>query len=326
MYVKEESMEPVGVAVLALGSDEVEVTVDPGRGADILSLTHRASGIDVLFRTPWRVHADRVRAGATPALVADAQTAWMEHYRGGWQTLFPNAGPGRVHDGAPFGFHGEASTSAWDVVERTAGSVQLRTELFTVPVAMCRTITVDGPTVRVVDELTNLSANAVTTDYCSHPAFGGPFLEGECVLDVAAGAFTVDPSVPGIGGTVLGWPGARPDEGGEPLDRVPGPDAVRGMFGWFSGFREGSATIENPAPGLAVRLTWDAGLLPYAWLWQEFHATPGFPWFGRARVMALEPSSTPTGGPGRVPSLTIPPEGTVTIPVALTLTPTEGLR
>jgi hypothetical protein len=316
MYVKRKPVHGVDAAVIPLVSDSLEVTVDPGRGADILSLTHRASGTDVLFRTPWRVHADRVRAGSAPALVADAQTVWMEHYRGGWQTLFPNAGPGRVHDGAPFGFHGEASTAAWDVVERTPTSVQLRTELFTVPVAIHRTIAVDGPTVRVDDELANLSAKAVTTDYCSHPAFGGAFLDGECVLEVAAEAFTEDPSVAGTGGGVVEWPGGR----------VPGPDAVHGMFGWFSGFREGSATITNPGLGLAVGIAWDAQILPYAWLWQEFHASPGFPWFGRARVMALEPSSTPTGGPARVPSLTIPAGGTVRVPVAVTLTSTQGVH
>ena len=38
-----------------------------------------------------------------------SQTAWLDHYGGGWQELFPNAGAACTVDGRPHPFHGEAS-------------------------------------------------------------------------------------------------------------------------------------------------------------------------------------------------------------------------
>ena len=39
-------------------------------------------------------------------------------------------------------------------------------------------------------------------------------------------------------------------------------------------------------------MVWSAQDFPYAWLWQEFNASLGFPWFGKGYVMAVEPNTS----------------------------------
>ena len=46
-----------GVRAFTLSNEHLEVTVLPDKGADIYSLVHRASGVDVLFKAPWGVRA-----------------------------------------------------------------------------------------------------------------------------------------------------------------------------------------------------------------------------------------------------------------------------
>lgn len=309
-------MSAAPVQLLRLTGGGLSAEIDPGRGSDILSLVHLASGVQVLFESPWRRHADRLRAGDVESSSIGSEMVWMEHYRGGWQTLFPNAGPPRDVAGAQIGFHGELSTTAWDVVERGEARAALEAELFTVPVRVRRTIELDDGGVSVVDELENTSGVHLHVDYSSHPAFGGEVLDGDCVIQTGARRFTEDPgAAAGSDGSARSHPLPW-----APLTDVPPPGTSRGMFGWLSEFDAGWASIVNSRIGLAVRLDWDAGRLPYAWIWQELNASEGFPWFGRARTVAIEPSSTQTSGPERTSVLRIAPHERVRIPVRLSIT------
>lgn len=296
---------------LELSSDALRVDLDPGRGCDILSVVDARTGIDVLYSTPWRERAGAIRAGEQAPLSADSVDSWMEQYRGGWQTLCPNAGPPRAYDGATLGFHGEASVVPWTVLRSDAASASLRIELFTVPLVIERTVVVEGSSLQLVDVLTNTSAAPIVVDYSNHPAFGGAFLDAACTVDTNASTFVTDPD---FGGGELPWPSG--------LDALPGPATSSGRFGWLTGFPgEGPAwaSITNPALDLSARLSWDPQRLPYAWWWQEFNASQGFPWFGRARVFAIEPASTQTSGPDRASVTEIAANGSVRIPVRLGL-------
>lgn len=44
-----------GVRAFTLTNNQLEVTVLPDKGADIYSLVHRGTGVDVLFKSPWGV-------------------------------------------------------------------------------------------------------------------------------------------------------------------------------------------------------------------------------------------------------------------------------
>jgi len=302
--------------MIELRNDAVLVTVDPGRGADVLTLTELSTGCDVLFRSPWRLRADAVRGGQAPS-THHPVAGWLEQYRGGWQTLCPNGGPPREVHGAPVGFHGEASTVPWTMDRATAERLELHVELFSVPVRIDRVLELDGAGVRVTDTLTNGGRGSLEIDYSSHPAFGGEFLDAECRLECGARRFTADPDsnvTPLAPGSEHAWPLAVDREGQElDLRVVPVPGATREIFGWLDDFEEPWAALTNPQLGLTVRLDWDGEQMPFAWLWQELNATANFPWFGRARAIAVEPATMPTGGPGRRSVLSLLPEENVSV-------------
>ena len=39
-------------------------------------------------------------------------------------------------------------------------------------------------------------------------------------------------------------------------------------------------------------LSWDSRVFPYAWLWYELAGTSEPPWYGRARLLGVEPSTS----------------------------------
>lgn len=312
--VTQRSAEIRAVETFVLSSNEVRVEIDPGRGADILSVVALRTGTEILFSTPWRRRADAIRRGAATSGAVDSEQSWLEQYRGGWQTLCPNAGPPRKYRGAVLGFHGEASVVPWTLVAATTSKAHLTTELFTVPLTIHRSITLTGGSLQIIDQVVNNCGEELTIDYSHHPALGGDFLDSECDVTTNAARYTDDATNT-----------ARVIEGDfstSALAHLPAPGIPAREFGWLSGFPDPGdawAAVSNRALGLTIRLSWDSSVLPYAWWWQEFTATRDFPWFARARVFAVEPASTPTSGPLRVSALTIPPRSSIQIPLSLSI-------
>ncbi|MGW2180682.1 DUF4432 family protein [Streptomyces sp. NPDC001732] len=310
--------------LLTLETAHLKAQVDVGRGSDVLSLIHRDSGHELLFSTPWRDRADAVRAGTRqPAASPESFSGWLEQYRGGWQTLCPNAGDPRLVAGAPVGFHGEASIVRWEVLSTTRSSARLRTELFSVPVTIDREVVLDRESAKlsVTDLLSNTSDVPLEIDCVSHPAFAGPLLDGASQIDTGARRFTADPMTPSKlvePGSSHDWPLIRTPDGSDiDLRSVPQPGERRALLGWLSDFDTPWASITNQDLGLTVRIDWNGTHQPYAWLWQELQGTDTFPWYGRARVVAIEPASSPTGGPGRRSALRLAPRQQVSLSVSV---------
>src|SRR5690349_22127041 len=66
--------------------------------------------------------------------------------------------------------------------------------------------------------------------------------------------------------------------------------------------------------GRALRVEWDASVMPYVWFWQEFGRPTGYPWYGRHYNVGLEPfTSYPTNGLAEAvangSALELPPRG-----------------
>lgn len=307
---------------ITLAGTDLEVVLDLGPGADIVSLRHCATGLDVLFRTPWHEHAQAVRDGRAERTSYDPVGGPLETYRGGWQLLCPVAGAPRPILGAPSTFHGEAMAATWTLVDSAQAMARLVVELYAVPVRIERTLTLDGPTLSIADSLTNLSDVDLTLDYVSHPALAGPFLEGRVILDTGARTYTADPSTEGsfaAPGRSHAWPLA----GGVDLRSLPPVGERRMAFGWLSDFDGHWASVTNLDAGLRVRLDWDGRHLPFAWFWQELNWSEGFPWHRRARVIAIEPSSTQTSGPDRRSVLTLAPLDTANLTHSITVESTS---
>jgi hypothetical protein len=290
---------------LTLASDDVELTVDLGRGADVISLIDRRTGIDVLFRTPWAERAEAVTRSGSLLWHESSAAAWLESYAGGWQLLCPNAGGPTRRAGITHGFHGEAAVVPWTLVGNDATSARLHVKLHTTPLAIDRTLSLAGPVVAVHDVVRNLSPVAVEFDYQHHPAFGAPLLAPGAVIETGARTFATE------AGSQT-WP-AEPA-----VDCVPPADEPRALLGWLTDFDEPWVSLRNPDVDLGVAVRWDVEVMPHAWLWQELHATSDYPWFRRAYATAIEPSNTPAGGSGRT-SLLLAADGALEARISLTV-------
>lgn len=310
-------------SLVRLESSALSVVVDPGRGSDVLSVVHKATGVELLFATPWRKRANDIRASRSAVTSTGSVETWLEQYRGGWQTLCPNAGAPRSLDGAPAGYHGEASVAGWHVVECGATRLRLQTDLFSVPLAIEREYVLDGTALHVRDTLVNLSRRPLRFDYAHHPAFGGDFLSQGFTIETGAGTFVNDHEAGILGvepDSRHAWPVVTGTDGVTTDLSVVGEDATgRSAFGWLTDFTTHWASFTSREFGLVARLDWDGTHLPYAWLWQELNSEGNWPWYGRARVVAIEPSSTPTSGPDRRSNVELSPGDQIQIAITLTV-------
>lgn len=279
---------------LTLSNSYLEVTVLSNKGSDIYSLVDSRTGIDVLWKTPWGL-----RLPCRGQVSHTSQGRWLEAYPGGWQLLLPNGGDECEQKGAVWGFHGEAALVPWEVVAVTATSATLETVLFSAPLRVTREFTLDGPVLRVREVVENLSSEPVEAMWSHHPAFGGPFLEQGCLLSAGCQSVMADDREPGTllaAASTHTWPIVQASDGSNVDLRVlPGPEDRRTVLAYLGNFTSGWFALTNPRLKLGVGLRWPLEVFPCAWLWQEAHATRGWPWWGRAYVVAVEPASTLPG-------------------------------
>lgn len=283
-----------GLRALDLRNEQVEVTVLPDKGADIYSLVHRASGVDVLWKAPWGARVP----GPWPR-VATSMGRWLEAYAGGWQLLLPNGGDECTERGALWGFHGEAALVPWDVLDHTSSTASLETTLFSVPLHVRRELSLDGPVLRLREVVTNTSEEPLEVMWSHHPAFGAPFLDGHCSIYAGCRSVLADDRAPGsllVPGSRHEWPLIRTPEGEVvDLSRVPAGSDKRDLLAYLLDFSSGYFAITNPGLGFGVGLRWPVEVFDKAWLWQEIRSSRGWPWFRRAYVVAVEPASTIPG-------------------------------
>ena len=326
-----------GWEALQLANDHIEVVVIPAKGAEIWSVTDRRTGVDVLWKAPWalRPHA------LSTATAGASQTAWLDHYAGGWQVLFPNGGDAVTYRGADLGFHGEASVAPWTAaVVSQEGRIELATDLRRSPFRLHRRmeLTPGASTLRFTETVTNHGTEALPYMWGHHPAYGSPFLCDGARLTVPAATYLADAgnSTPRSRVAPLvrsPWPHAA-TLGPSTVDvsLVPSADSGTADMGYILDLTDGWYALESPATGFGVAVAWPRDVLPCLWLWQEFRGGKDYPWYGRAYVMGVEPhSSWPGHGLlGAIEAGTarwIEPGATHEIAVAMTLyeLPSQGI-
>lgn len=282
--------------VVVIESEDISVTVVPGKGGDILSIVRRIDNLDVLWRSPWGLREKGAASGgggSVPQL--------MEHYPGGWQTVFPNGGDACIEEGVEWGMHGEVWLAPFDVTGSTAGAIEMQTRLVRSPFEVVKRITVEGPTVVVNEWITNRGGHPVEVMWSHHPAFGPPLLGPDCRLHASARRVVVDdvrdtPSSDLIRGVTARWPWVPARSGGEvDLRLIPPPAALVDRFAYLTDFDEGLLSLANPKEMIGVELRWDLSAMPNAWYWLETHGSRGFPWYGQAYVLGLEPATSYPG-------------------------------
>jgi len=271
-----------------LDNGVLRVTVTPRVGGTITSVQHMSSGASVLGSVPWDVTEVPEPSGAA----ADEAT-WLTRYGGGWPLMFPNAGDACMVDGTRHGFHGEASVSPWAVMKRGPQSLTLQRRFLSVPVTMTREIALQGDRLEVSETATADRPCAVI--WGQHVTFGSDLLASP--VQITAGATRsrtcaiydppANPLRPGAEGD---WP-ILPGKHG-PLDLSRPPEGCAALA-CLTGFGAAPWVEVRRLDGLlAARLEWDATPWPLCWLWIETGGTQDAPWFGRGRLIGVEPCST----------------------------------
>jgi hypothetical protein len=294
---------PRGYRALTLGNQSLSVTLLPEKGADVYSLVYRPRKTDVLWKSPWGLKKPGtgiVSSGAS------TEAAWLEHYEGGWQVIFPNGGDECRYKGAVLNFHGEASVLPWDyeVLRNSSSSVSVRftVQLYRSPFRVRRTVTVERSLAALLlhEVIENPAEEDLHFMWGQHPAFGAPFLTGGCRLRLPARTFTahdaeISPASRVAPSTSGRWPKVNGKRGTVDLSVLP-PAAERVTeFGYISELEEGWYGLANPELDYGFGLAWPKEIFPYVWFWQELRGSFGFPWYGRCYVMAVEPFTSVPG-------------------------------
>jgi galactose mutarotase-like enzyme len=274
--------------MIELAGDGLVVRCDPDAGAAIVHLGPDGAR-NLLFHEDWTSPLRASRSVGYGSQVLD----WLSEYRGGWQEMFPNAGDPCEVQGVPLGFHGEVSVARWEVLEADGASAVLRCP-GRLPLVLERRMSVDPdrPVLRLEERVTNESDAEVPFVWGHHPAFR---VEEGTRIDLPAGDVHVSPAMtgpqadlePGAEGR---WP-MVPGRDGRTVDLRESPVPARlHRLCYLPDVREGWAALRHPAERLGLGMAWDSAIFPHAWFWQET-GTEGFPWYGRARLTAIEPNA-----------------------------------
>jgi hypothetical protein len=286
---------PGGWRAVRLCNAEMEVILLPDKGSEIYALRSLRHDVDVLWKSPWGLRPPPVPSSSGP----ESQSVWLDHYGGGWQELFPNAGNACTVGGVPHTFHGEASIVPWrhQITSGPSGvpEVQLDVRLARTPFRIEKRVWLDPdrPVLNLWERITNEGITPQPFMWGHHPAFGAPFLDGNCRLDVPAATYLAKESRGASNGARFPWPRAKHPGGGDTdLSHIPGPDAALSTMGYLLDLSEGWYALSNPEMKLGVALTWPTSVFPCVWLWQELGGTQGYPWHGAVYVMGVEPHTS----------------------------------
>jgi hypothetical protein len=211
----------------------------------------------------------------------DAKLDWLSEYRGGWQFLVPNAGAACVVDEVPLPFHGEWSRTDVDIVHRSASEVAMRAGT-RLPFVVHRLVQVldDPARLAVTTTIENVTARAVPFIWSEDPAF---LVTPGDRIDLPPGAI-VDFADTTRRSTM--WPDSS--TGQSRLAEIPVTSPLQGVH-YLPDRPTGWAALRRAHVGFG--LAWDLTDFPQMWLWHEIGGT-GFPFFGRASLIALEPASS----------------------------------
>ena len=259
--------------MITLENNEISLTVNPRLGGEITRLSF--CGEQMLATYDW---ASPTRSSTGPSY-QDGVLNWLSEYRGGWQTLFPNAGDACEVGGVPLPFHGELSRSQVEICEQTIEMIRFRAGARR-PLTITRSIALNPnlPRVEIATSIENQGTGPEHFLLCEHPAFDlGPGSR----IDLPEGRLIsaeADPSEPGEH-----WPTSHTAS----LMGVVSAEVTERLY-YLPDRPAGWAAVRNGSVG--VVMTWDLAALPHLWFWQEIGGKD-FPWFGRSRITAIEPAS-----------------------------------
>jgi galactose mutarotase-like enzyme len=289
-----------GYRSVALENEKLRVTVIADKGTDIYEFLYKPRDVDFMWRTYTGLRERAHFLAASPR----AAGPHMDFYEGGWQELFPNCGNLSLHQGAEVGQHGEVLLLPWryHIVKDEPEEIEVRFEVRTVrtPFHLVKSLSLrrGEPVLRIRERVTNEGGQEVDFTWGHHPAFGWPFIDERCRIDVPRCRIrTYEEYTPQTSRLKPAqdslWPVAEGRDGG-PVDlaEIPGPEAAAHDMVFLEGIEDGWYAVTNVASKIGFALRYPADLFKVLWYWQVLRGGRDYPWWSATYNIALEPCAT----------------------------------
>jgi galactose mutarotase-like enzyme len=204
--------------------------------------------------------------------------------------------------------HGDLWRVAWQVLHCANGSIAMRGECFSLPLALVRTVTLTrtekGYRLHAEYKVTNTGATETPWAWSAHPGYASEAGD-RVLLPASIQSLRLEGSGGGRlgkGGDTVAWPIAKLVAGGETdLSIATPPETGTGdkLFAGPLAAAENWCALERPKAGVRLRIRFDPALTPYLGLWLCNGGWPDRPGT-KQHCVALEPTTAP------VDSLAIP--------------------
>lgn len=287
-----------GMRTLILENNLLRVVCLVDKGSDIIEMTHKPSGVDMMWQSPigYRNPKDLIVSSSL------SSGGFLDFYGGGWQDILPMAGGTVRHRGGEWGVHGETPLLAWsceiedDRSEEASAHLWVRGHRYPYHVDKHLRLTDGNGTLVIEEKLTNISSQALEFSWLQHPAFGRPLASPGTRVFLKAKRLIVEREENYPGGRLRPgeyvWPHAT-SRGGRDLvlDTLPDEDTIAEETSYLGDFQETWYALVNPKLKVGFAMTWEKRIFPWVWFWQNYNR-PDFPWWGKAWNVALEPCTS----------------------------------
>lgn len=293
-----------GMKTISLENEKIRVTILVDKGTEIWEFLYKPEDIDFIWRMPKGLWNPAVYIPSS----ATEFSFFMDYYAGGWQEIMPNGGTASFYKGVEIGQHGEVALLPWNyyILEDTPENVSVkfsvrcqRTPFYLEKIVSLKRNT---PFLFFEETLLNEAEETMELMWGHHPAFGEPFLDKNCEIEIPCKKIIVH--------SPQYHPNSRLKEGeysypyvkgrkGEKIDirKIPDKNVKSADLCYFAELQEGRYILKNRKKKIAFCLKFDKRIFPYIWYWQEFKGGTGYPWWGTTYNIALEPfSSYPASG------------------------------
>lgn len=289
-----------GHRCVALENEKLRVTIIADKGTDIYEFLYKPLDVDFMWRS-WVGLRDPSHFVPTSSRAGGAH---MDYYEGGWQELLPNCGNLSLHQGAEVGQHGEVLLLPWRyaITKDEPDEIEIRFDVRTVrtPFHLVKSVSLrrGEAVLRIRELLTNEGGQEVSFTWGHHPAFGWPFIDESCRVDLPKcrirtfAEFT--PTTSRLAPDQMSdWPTASGIDG-RPVDlsRIPGPDVAASDMVFLEGITNGWYAVTNTRVGVGFALRYPADVFQQLWYWQVYRGGHDYPWWSATYNIALEPCAT----------------------------------
>jgi galactose mutarotase-like enzyme len=295
-----------GMQTIVMENEKVRISILPDKGTEIYEFLYKPFDLDIMWLSTKGIQNPFQFSN----LGSDPSLSFIDFYSGAWQEVFPNGGPPSSSLGASFGQHEEVSLLPWDyrIIEDTQEKicVEFLVQCRKTPFLLKKRLILESGSSKLTieEEAENCSEAEIPTMWGQHLAFGYPFLDQNCYIEIP-GEIKIVPHQDSMADRLQiqnddfhdKWPFITGEDGNrKDISKLPEPNSPSQIC-YLTGFEAASYSVVNPQKNASVTVAWDESIFPYLWFWQEYGNDKVYPWYGRHYNIGLEPfSSIPTSG------------------------------